>query len=295
MTDTLAHFAGVYENATHDVCARQTWNERGPPGQFYGLPVQQAPLPIRGKHYLAPDSYSRPGPGELDQPPVEYREPASPKIRYPADPTARQLYHTLSVAPRILHFDRILTDEECDALIREAQGKLSRSHVASAKKNATDADRTTEVRTSSQAWLQPSSPLVRPIRARLRAITGIWLHEQLQILRYERGQHYLAHTDYYDPRVLGPQADNRAATFFLYLNTPSRGGETAFPRALGSRMDSDDWCNGSLRVVPRKGAGVLFYGMRPDGSLDPRSEHGGCDVEQGVKWAATLWFRVPTE
>jgi prolyl 4-hydroxylase len=35
---------------------------------------------------------------------------------------------------------------------------------------------------------------------------------------------------------------------------------------------------------------MLFYGQDPYGILDPKSEHGGCPVYKGVKWAANLWI-----
>ena len=35
---------------------------------------------------------------------------------------------------------------------------------------------------------------------------------------------------------------------------------------------------------------MLFYSQRPDGTLDPKSKHGGCPVLAGTKWAANLWI-----
>ena len=45
----------------------------------------------------------------------------------------------------------------------------------------------------------------------------------------------------------------------------------------------------NLLVYPKKGSAVLFYSQNPYGELDPKSEHGGCPVYKGLKFAANLW------
>ena len=69
--------------------------------------------------------------------------------------------------------------------------------------------------------------------------------EAVQVLRYEKMQHYQAHHDFFDADYYQEQpgmlsqlkngANNRLATVFMYLNDVAGGGETAFPRALGGR------------------------------------------------------------
>ena len=50
-----------------------------------------------------------------------------------------------------------------------------------------------------------------------------------------------------------------------------------------------------MEKVPNLGASArfahryLFYNLFPDGKGDPMSLHTGCAVEEGTKWAATLW------
>ena len=48
-------------------------------------------------------------------------------------------------------------------------------------------------------------------------------------------------------------------------------------------------CYGKLAVRPRQGDAVLFYSQGPGGTLEDDSEHGGCPVLQGEKWAANMW------
>ena len=35
---------------------------------------------------------------------------------------------------------------------------------------------------------------------------------------------------------------------------------------------------------------VLFYSLMPSGDLDYSSQHIGCDVAAGTKWAANFWL-----
>lgn len=50
--------------------------------------------------------------------------------------------------------------------------------------------------------------------------------------------------------------------------------------------------------MPKKGAALFWYNHVIDnvtgwlGELDEMSSHGGCDVIQGVKWAANNWLNA---
>ena len=75
------------------------------------------------------------------------------------------------------------------------------------------------------------------------------------------------------------------------------GGETVFPRFGGGpppRNMSD--CSIGLKVKPTRGKVIIFYSLKPDGSLDPLSLHGACPVKKGIKWAANKWvWNLPIE
>jgi prolyl 4-hydroxylase len=197
--------------------------------------------------------------------------------------------------PRVLLIQDLLTPQECDEMMAAVESKLNRSKVAIGLNSKTGP--VNEVRTSTQAWLDPKELPAKPVVDRLLELTGFepGAHELLQVLHYGIGQKYDAHTDYFPPSKYGPQTTNRAITVFLYLNDVEEGGETQFPRADGKPPTFDlSSCTHGLRVHPRKGQAALFYDMQPNGKLDPYSLHGGCPVKQGVKWGGTLWLRVPT-
>ncbi len=48
-------------------------------------------------------------------------------------------------------------------------------------------------------------------------------------------------------------------------------------------------CRSRLSIKPKKATAILFYSQYPDGRMDELSNHGGCPVLQGQKWAANLW------
>ncbi|KAK1433131.1 hypothetical protein QVD17_10037 [Tagetes erecta] len=119
------------------------------------------------------------------------------------------------------------------------------------------------------------------------------MDKAFNVLRYDIGQRYLSHHDTFDPAMYGPQRSQRMASFLLYLSDVEEGGETMFPYGNGESMDASyDFkkCIG-LKVKPRKGDGLLFYSLYPNGTIDPTSLHGGCPVIKGQKWVATKWIR----
>ncbi|GKV43241.1 hypothetical protein SLEP1_g50556 [Rubroshorea leprosula] len=65
-----------------------------------------------------------------------------------------------------------------------------------------------------------------------------------------------------------------------------------FPFENGLKIKGYDYrqCVG-LKVKPRKGDGLLFYSLLPNGTIDPTSLHGSCPVIKGEKWVATKWVR----
>jgi prolyl 4-hydroxylase len=53
--------------------------------------------------------------------------------------------------------------------------------------------------------------------------------ELLQVLRYEPGQYYKAHHDYFADEFNLKRGGQRVATMLMYLSDGVEGGETFFP------------------------------------------------------------------
>jgi prolyl 4-hydroxylase len=183
--------------------------------------------------------------------------------------------------PRVVVFGNVLSDEECDELIRLAQPKLSRSLTVD---NQTGGDEVNPARTSDGMFFnRGENPLCERIERRLAELVR-WPYENgegLQVLRYRNGAQYVPHYDYFDPSQPGTpkilaRGGQRVGTIVMYLRTPERGGATVFPDI-------------GLEVAPIKGSAVFFSYDRPH--PDTKTLHGGAPVTLGEKYVATKWMR----
>jgi hypothetical protein len=93
--------------------------------------------------------------------------------------------------------------------------------------------------------------------------------ENVQILKYEQGEHYKWHVDqsvqttYADEHSL-----SRCVSVVVYLNDDFKGGETEMP---------------DCKFRPKKGKALVF----PSNWNYP---HRACPVEDGTKYALVTWF-----
>ena len=163
-----------------------------------------------------------------------------------------------------------------------------------------------EFRTSSTYFLASAGDdMLEAIDKRIANLTRTPLNaqEHVQVLRYEHGQLYKPHHDFWSMESYTDRAvvemthggwKNRLLTVFWYMSNVSLGGETNFPLAHGfGTISSEDVapdCRGGLRVRPERGKVIAFYSLLPDGTGDTSSLHGACPPTVGVKWAANKWI-----
>ncbi len=171
-----------------------------------------------------------------------------------------------------------LPGELCDELMRLID--LNRRPSTIADPNGDD-----YFRTSETCDLDAREPAVQDLEARLFALTGIDpAHgEPVQGQRYEVGQEFKAHTDYFEPdgedfARYCSVAGQRTWTFMAYLNDVAAGGATRF-----KHIDK--------MFQPRSGMLVGWNNHRPDGSLNPDTLHHAMRVRKGVKYVITKWYR----
>jgi prolyl 4-hydroxylase len=186
-------------------------------------------------------------------------------------------------SPRIVLLGNVLSDEECDALAAHCGERWARSPVVA------DRDGGNQVhahRTSRGAMLQRGeTDLIARIEARLADLARwpVERGEGMQVLRYETGNEYRAHYDWFDPDSPGPRkhlehGGQRVGTFVIYLNDVEQGGGTSFP-GIG------------LEVQPQKGGAVFFANTDAFGVPDKQTLHAGMPVVKGVKMVANKWLR----
>ena len=167
---------------------------------------------------------------------------------------------------------------ECAALIPLIDARRRPSTIA-------DANGDGYFRTSETCDLDHADPFVAAINARLDAFVGIaTTHgEPIQGQRYDVGQEFKAHTDYFDPKGADfaqycSVAGNRTWTLMIYLNEPAAGGATRFTKV-------------GKTVQPQTGKLLAWNNRMADGLPNPASIHHGMKVRSGVKHVITKWYR----
>ncbi|MCP3738101.1 2OG-Fe(II) oxygenase [Rossellomorea sp. BNER] len=175
--------------------------------------------------------------------------------------------------PLVVVLGNVLSDEECDELIKLSKDGMQRSKIG----NTREVD---DLRTSSSMFLQGNeNDIITRIEKRISHIMNIPVEhgEGLQILNYKIGQEYKAHFDFFSA-ANKPVSNPRISTLVMYLNDVEEGGETFFPKL-------------NFSVSPQKGMAVYFEYFYDDHTLNELTLHGGAPVMNGSKWAATQWMR----
>ncbi|KAF0709378.1 Aste57867_5968 [Aphanomyces stellatus] len=208
---------------------------------------------------------------------------------------------TLAMTPLVFAVDEFLKDDEIDVIL-----DLSMDHLAPSGVTLVDGDEgkpATEWRTSTTYFLSSKRhALVRGLDQRVEDLTKVDQshQEDVQVLRYEHTQKYDHHTDYFpveshqnNPALverLHHGFKNRMITVFWYMSDVAKGGHTIFPRAGGTQEPASMMdCTVGLKVAPQKRKVIIFYSMFPNGKGDKMSLHGGCPVEDGVKYSGNKW------
>ncbi len=206
----------------------------------------------------------------------------------------------ISWKPRAFLAKQFLTDFECNHMIHLAKDKLEESMVAD---NESGKSVKSEIRTSSGMFLMKGQDeVVSRIEDRIATWTFLPKEngEAMQVLRYQHGQKYEPHFDYFQDKNNQALGGHRIATVLMYLSDVIKGGETVFPSAVeedndGGLIKDDSWSDCGKRglgVKPMKGDALLFFSLHPSAEPDPMSLHTGCPVIEGEKWSATKWIHV---
>ena len=206
----------------------------------------------------------------------------------------------LSWKPRAFLYKNFLTDEECDHMIELARHKLEKSMVAD---NESGKSVKSEIRTSAGMFLMKGQDdVVSRIEERISTWTFLPVEngEAIQVLRYQDGEKYEPHFDYFHDKNNQALGGHRIATVLMYLSNVGKGGETVFPssqephvRDFDIKDDSWSACGKTgVAVKPRKGDALLFFSLHPSAVPDEKSLHTGCPVIEGEKWSATKWIHV---
>ena len=185
--------------------------------------------------------------------------------------------------PMIAVLDGVLSEEECDELVRLSANKMHRSTTVDpiSGKHEVIADRSSE----GTFFVVNADPFIARLDRRIAEVMNwpVENGEGLQVLHYNVGGEYKPHFDYFPPEDPGSHVQmtiggQRVSTLVMYLNEVEEGGTTIFPEI-------------GLEVVPKKGSAVYFEYTNSQDQIDRLTLHGGSPVTRGEKWIVTKWMR----
>jgi prolyl 4-hydroxylase len=140
-------------------------------------------------------------------------------------------------------------------------------------------------RTSETCDLSSDLAVTQEVDRRITEFAGLDLAhgEPLQGQRYEVGQEFKGHTDYFEPTGIDFEkfcsvAGQRTWTVMIYLNEVEAGGATRF-KAIDKI------------IQPETGKLLAWSNLRPDGTPNPTTLHHAMKVRAGLKYVITKWFR----
>lgn len=191
--------------------------------------------------------------------------------------------------------DEFVTQNECDTLMRHGLPRLQRATVA-----AEDGSSVISVHRKAQQAMydsyheinDPLSSLYKRVLNITHLLTGYDIptegQEGFTIIQYNVGDQYTPHCDAScdgQPHIPG----GRVVTALFYCKVPELGGSTTFTNS-----------NVYIKPVNRTAAFFSYKGPEftssggSDNLMDPLqlTEHSGCPVRKGEKWAIALWMRI---
>ena len=143
-------------------------------------------------------------------------------------------------------------------------------------------------RTNSSYWIPHNyDDIINNICCKISKLVNIPLEnaEQLQIIYYDKNQEYKNHFDAVDNdnaevnNTFLERGGNRILTTLCYLNNVIEGGSTKMTKL-------------NIDISPKIGKLLVFENTyKNTGIKHELSEHCGCPVIQGEKYAFNLWFR----
>ena len=212
-----------------------------------------------------------------DGPAIDYTAVSRPRLT--RGDAGLNVLQMVSDKIQLYVLDGFMSAEECDRIVDISAQHLRPSTV-------TTGDRDKGYRTSSTSDLSLlNDPYVATIDEKIARTLGIRLpySEGIQAQRYEAGQEFKQHTDYFQPgtgeyATFAGTRGQRTWTFMVYLNDGMTGGGTKF-FALDKIF------------TPKKGTAVVWNNLYPDGTPNHDTLHSGMPVEAGHKIIITKWFR----
>jgi prolyl 4-hydroxylase len=177
-------------------------------------------------------------------------------------------------------YDNFISNEDCDQLLKIAQGRFIDSTVYVSNQGEVDKS----ARSSSNVYFsRAENDIISKIENKVSNMLNIKLDqiEPLQIVKYEKGQQYKYHYDFFDDQT-DQKNNQRTHTYLVYLNDLNEqdGGSTHFPYY-------------KCKFYPYKTRAIHWENSYPDGSVNKLSLHAGEPIlSDTTKYVLTIWTRA---
>ena len=177
--------------------------------------------------------------------------------------------------------DKFLTKDECNKIIYYTNNKLVKSEITN--KNEIDKNFRTSKTCHVNTLNNQGKNYLKYIDDKICNTLMIpsKFSEEIQIQRYEIGQQFKLHSDYFniiDHDNYCKSQGNRTWTFMVYLNDTQEGGATHIPAI-------------KQRFYPKTGKALIWNNLLEDGSNNINTLHAGESIIKGRKIIITKWFR----
>jgi prolyl 4-hydroxylase len=184
--------------------------------------------------------------------------------------------------PNVSYFHNLFSKKHCDEILsKSTEFNKSFSYNHQEKKSMVTDHRTSSTFQDKKNVLEFHNKqifeLLKPKFWYLKNFNFDCL-ERIQVLKYEVGEEYKPHHDYFNTANSHVTDNDRIGTMITYLNDDFTGGETEFPE-LG------------IKVKPVIGASI-FFEYKYIEQLNNKTLHAGLPVKSGTKYIATTWIRT---
>ncbi len=185
---------------------------------------------------------------------------------------------TISENPRIVAVADMVSADFCQWVIARSRSRLSPAPIGDRRTG--ERNLISSRRTNSHCDFRGAEAdlVLATLRARIAALTQTHLEgfESIHVFHYGVGEEFQPHldatldADAADYSVRYGAGHQRVLTFLLALNDDFDGGETDFP-VIG------------VRWKPRRGRGLFFWNVDPDGAIEHSTIHAGRPITRGEK------------
>ena len=176
---------------------------------------------------------------------------------------------------KLYYIDNFLSDNECDHLIESARDRFTRSGIVIGEKTGYGDARTS----NTYHFGKSQDSIIKNIENRVSAATNksIECLESLQIVKYDSGQQFKEHHDWFQKDYMEMNGNQRQYTFFVYLNDVNNGGYTRFPRL-------------NLAFKPKKGSALFWQNCATPDMCFEKNLHQGEPPIGEIKYGLNIWI-----